>query len=226
MRRFSNIPAVGVIRSRLLVNALVDPDEAQRRLPHGLRPHVTEHGTVIGACLLDLADVRPRYTSAFPGVHLQAAAHRISVEWEANETIHVGVYVPARLTKSRTARVLGGRCFPGVHRRAATSLENDGSRIHWTVRPSSPEDFGVPVTARVVGEAIAVDAVGTGVCLAATVGLSPDHHGQLEEASMAPAHRNAAPVDIEEIDSDFIKGFTTATLAPSYLMRNVAVTWR
>jgi hypothetical protein len=41
----------GTIRSRLLVNALVDPDEAAQRLPDGLRPHVTSHGKVVGGCL-------------------------------------------------------------------------------------------------------------------------------------------------------------------------------
>jgi hypothetical protein len=41
----------GVIRRRLLVNAVVDPDEAAARLPVGLRPHVTDLGTVVGCCL-------------------------------------------------------------------------------------------------------------------------------------------------------------------------------
>lgn len=49
----------GTIRSRLLVNALVEPDEAARRLPTGLRPHIVGGGTVVGCCLLDIVDIRP-----------------------------------------------------------------------------------------------------------------------------------------------------------------------
>ena len=41
------------------MNALVDPDEAARHLPAGVRPHATGDGTVFGCCLVDLAGVRP-----------------------------------------------------------------------------------------------------------------------------------------------------------------------
>ena len=51
----------GTIRRRLLVNAVVDPDEAARRLPVGLRPHVTALGTVVGCCLLEIDRIRPAY---------------------------------------------------------------------------------------------------------------------------------------------------------------------
>ena len=43
----------------LLINAVVDPDEAAARLPVGLRPHVTDVGTVVGCCLLDVVRLRP-----------------------------------------------------------------------------------------------------------------------------------------------------------------------
>src|SRR5918994_217777 len=107
------------IRSRLLVNALVDPDEAAQRLPNGLRPHVTGEGTVVGCCLLDIVAIRPARLPAMVGTSLRAAAHRISVEWDDDSgATTVGVYVPLRLTHSWAAIAFGGRVLPGVHRRA------------------------------------------------------------------------------------------------------------
>ena len=98
---------VGTIRRRLLVNALVDPDEAAGHLPTGLRPHVTEGGTVIGCCLLDIDAIRPASLPAGVGSRLRAAAHRISVEWEDGAgATSVGVYVPVRHTDSRAATKL------------------------------------------------------------------------------------------------------------------------
>jgi hypothetical protein len=72
----------GNIRRRLLVNAVVDPDEAAGRLPPGLRPHVTAEGTVIGCCLLELDAIRPGGLPALAGRTLRAAAHRISADWD------------------------------------------------------------------------------------------------------------------------------------------------
>src|SRR2546422_10990160 len=113
----------GTIRRRLLVNAVVDPDEAARHLPAGLRPPEVTGGTVVGCCLLDIDSIRPASLPGIVGTRLRAAAHRISVEWEDEMgATTIGVYVPIRHTDSRAARVLGGRWFPGVHRRASIAL--------------------------------------------------------------------------------------------------------
>src|ERR671918_3138778 len=86
---------LGTIRRRLLVNVLVDPDEAARALPAGLRPHLTDGGTVVGCCLLDIADIRPAPLPRLLGTGLRAVAHRISVEWDDEfGATTVGVYVP------------------------------------------------------------------------------------------------------------------------------------
>lgn len=71
----------GTIRRRLLVNALVDPDQAARHLPAGLRPHEVNGGTLIG-CLLDIDSIRPASLPGNVGARLRGAAHRVSVEWE------------------------------------------------------------------------------------------------------------------------------------------------
>ena len=72
----------GTLRRRLLINAVVDPDEAAARLPVGLRPHVTDVGTVVGCCLLDVVRLRPAGLPAVAGIGMRAAAHRISAEWD------------------------------------------------------------------------------------------------------------------------------------------------
>jgi hypothetical protein len=130
----------GAIRRRLLVNALVDPEEAAPRLPPGVRPHVTEQGTVVGCCLLELADVRPAGLPAAVGVDIRAAANRISAEWEdAEGRTFVGVYVPLRRTDSLLAAAAGGRVFPGVHRRVPVEVRADADTLgHRRVLPGRP----------------------------------------------------------------------------------------
>ncbi len=223
MRRYSNASAVGRIRSRLLVNATVDPDEAQLRLPDGLRAHVTDGSVVIGCCLLDIVDIRPTRVRALPGLHLQAAAHRISITQPDGS---VGVFVPARLTNARTARALGGRVFPGVHRAAKTSLRYRGDRLDWSVEPRVASHAGVRVSTHSIGEPAEVCPTGSGVCIHATVGYSPGFDGSLESASMFPSHRTAYEVVIDDLQSDFIDSFASARLAASFLMRDVEVMWR
>lgn len=218
----------GTIRRRLLVNALVDPAEAARHLPVGLRPHVIGGGTVVGCCLLDIDSVRPASFPAGVGTRLRAAAHRVSVAWEdeAGATT-IGVYVPVRHTDSRAARVLGGRWFPGVHRSASVELVDDGRCLRWSVEPGDrATEYVISVHASITATSSSAlcEPIG-GTCLSAAVGLSPDHHGVLEAARMEPDHRRAQQVEIDDLDSAFLAGFTTAEPAPSYLMRDVEVTW-
>ncbi len=226
MRRYgSGERAVrGVLRRRLLVNAVVDPDEAARRLPAGLRPHETSLGTVVGCCLLDITDLRPRLVPAAAGIRQRAAAHRISVEWEndAGETI-VGVWVPGRRTDARLAVALGGRWFPGVHEPARVSLDLRPGGLSWRV--DDAREFFIDVDVSVpAANGDACDVV-AGTCLSATVGISADHRGGLEAARMQPDRRDAREVVVEKLESRFIESFRSAQLAPSYLMENIAVTW-
>ncbi len=218
----------GTIRSRLLVNALVDPDEAAQRLPHGLRPHVTGRGTVVGCCLLDIVAIRPARLPAMAGTSLRAAAHRISVEWDDDfGATTVGVYVPLRLTDSRAAIALGGRVFPGVHRRASIELTQSKERVAWSVvAGDDPGAYSISVEAskREVSLSARCEPIG-GTCLSAEVGLSPGHDKTLEAARMTPRHRSAQLVEVHHLASVFLGSFTTAEPAPSYLMRDVDVKW-
>lgn len=218
----------GTIRRRLLVNAVVDPGEAARRLPRGVRPHVTAGGTVIGCCLLEIEAIRPAGIPAVVGQRLRAAAHRISVEWDdgAGETV-TGVYVPVRHTDSRLAVALGGRWFPGVHERAHIEVLASESDLRWRADPFEAVGLGIRIAASVSGEAVAgamCDQV-EATCLGASVGVSPDRRDRLEAARMEPAHRDARVVSIDELESDFIDSFSTARLSSSYLMCDADFTW-
>jgi hypothetical protein len=218
----------GTIRRRLLVNAVVDPDEAARRLPQGVRPHVTAGGTVVGCCLLEIESLRPAGLPAFVGQRLRAAAHRISVEWDdgAGETV-TGVYVPVRHTDSRPALALGGRWFPGVHERAHIEVLASEFDLWWRVDPFEAVGLGIRVAVSVSPDAVAsamCDQVGA-TCLGASIGVSPGRRGLLEAARMEPAHRDAQAVTIESLESGFLDGFSSARLSLSYLMCDANVTW-
>jgi hypothetical protein len=218
----------GTIRRRLLVNAVVDPDEAATRLPPGVRPHVAGSGTVVGCCLLDVEHVRPADLPASAGRTLRAAAHRISVDWEdcSGATV-TGVYVPLRHSDSRAAIVLGGRWFPGVHERARVAVSASDRHVRWVSHPVGAADrLGIRVAVSVpVAESPEDDDPVGRTCLSALVGLSPDHRGVLEAARMEPVRRDATAVTVEILDSAFLDGFSTARAATSYLMRDVDVSW-
>ena len=226
MRASPRAPAVrGTVRRRLLINAVVDPEEAARHLPPGLRPHVTAAGTVVGCCLLDIEHLRPAPLPAPLGVAFRAAAHRISAEWENDEgELVVGVYVPERRTDSRLAVALGGRWFPGVHQPAAIVFRDTADGFTWSIRGG---DFSIAARVRLRDDAasdLTCDPI-AGACVGADVGLSTNHHGVLEGARMAPSARTVHEVEVVALDSTFIAGFATATPAPAYLMEHVAVVW-
>jgi Uncharacterized conserved protein (COG2071) len=219
----------GTLRRRLLINAVVDPDEAAARLPAGLRPHVTDVGTVVGCCLLDVVRLRPVGLPPVAGIGMRAAAHRISAEWDdsSGQTI-VGVYVPTRMTDARTAVLAGGRLFPGVHHPARVAVRETQGTLTWSVAARSADDpSSVRVAARPAPRSTGVECsepVG-GTCLTAVVGLSPGRSGGLEAVRMEPDRRTARRVEIDDLDSTFLAGFATAAAAPAYLMEDVAVRW-
>ena len=220
----------GTIRRRLLVNAFVDPVEAAGRLPDGVRPHVTDQGTVVGCCMLDIADIRPMGMPAAVGLELKAAAHRISVEWDDPDAAQpvTGVFVPVRHSPSRAARMMGGRLFPGVHERAVIASDLDGEDLRWTVKAANGDGaFDMTVTARVPNiDATDPSEIAGMTCIGATLGLSPDRRGRLETARMTPDVGRARPVEITELRSSFVSGFGSAQAATSYLMTDVDVAWR
>lgn len=215
------------IRYRLLVNALADPEEVAPRLPDGLRPHATSEGCVIGHCLVDLDHVRAAPVPRRAGIKLRAVAHRMSVEWDTpHGDVAVGVYVPTRHTDSLPGCALGGRWFPGVHRRAATSVEQIRDRVVWTVDPAANAEFRLHVSADLSGDPAdpASDSVAA-VCLLPTQGMSPGHDGAPEAVQMLAKLQCGQVVQVRDLQSAFIDGFETARPATSFVARDVEVAW-
>ncbi|WP_335983815.1 DUF2071 domain-containing protein [Streptomyces sp. CA2R106] len=138
-----------VIERRLLVNYRVAPDAAARLLPGPLRPQLVHGYAVAGICLLRLGHVRPAWAPKAFGLRSENAAHRIAVEWDGQDGVESGVYIPRRDTASRLNVWAGGRLFPGEHGRAhfevhetpgqlrvALATWDGDTRVDVTVEPS------------------------------------------------------------------------------------------
>jgi hypothetical protein len=124
------IPVIqGLIRRRLLVNYRADPDVVQRLLPAPFRPKRHQGFAVAGVCLIRLENIRPRGAPALLGLHSENAAHRFAVEWEEDDGLHEGVFIPRRDTGSRLNHWAGGRIFPGKHGLATFSVTDRDGRI-------------------------------------------------------------------------------------------------
>jgi hypothetical protein len=108
----------GVIDRRLLLNFRVDPDVATRIVPPPFRVNTSKGPAIAGICLIRLTELRPRGFPRHLGITTESAAHRFAVEWETDDTLGHGVYIPRRDTDSRLSVLLGGRLFPGEHHRA------------------------------------------------------------------------------------------------------------
>jgi Uncharacterized conserved protein (COG2071) len=116
------------IERRLLVNYRVDADVVARLLPEPFRPMTLSGSAVAGICLIRLSGLRPATASGRVGLISENAAHRIAVEWETDEGIAHGVYIPRRDTSSLLTTLAGGRLFPGIHQRARFRVEEAGGR--------------------------------------------------------------------------------------------------
>ncbi|PAY16041.1 hypothetical protein CKO51_28915 [Rhodopirellula sp. SM50] len=113
------IPIIrGLIDRRVLVNFRVDPEVLARVCPPPFRPQIVNGYGVAGICLIRLKQIRPKHLPSFLGVASENAAHRIAVQWDANDVVQSGVYIPRRDTSSLMTAFAGGRLFPGVHHRA------------------------------------------------------------------------------------------------------------
>lgn len=124
----------GVIERRVLVNYRVDKDVLQRVLPAPFRVKTVAGAGIAGICLIRLRGVRPRFLPAALGLSSENAAHRIAVEWDTDDGVREGVYVPRRDTSSWINTMLGGRLFPGEHHRATFAVTDDDRGISIDLR--------------------------------------------------------------------------------------------
>src|SRR5262245_35317357 len=143
------VPAVeGIIERRLLVNYRVDLGALTGILPRPFRPKLAAGYAIAGICLIRLARVRPRGLPGAFGLRSENAAHRIAVEWDADGRTHEGVYIPRRDSDSRVNVFVGGRVFPGVHRRAVCTVSESGDRLAVALR-SDDDGMYVSIAGRI-----------------------------------------------------------------------------
>ncbi|MCY0978457.1 hypothetical protein PGH12_03555 [Chryseobacterium wangxinyae] len=66
----------------------------------------------------------------FLGVNSENGAHRIAVEWDENDEVKSGVYIPRRDTSLLLNTFVGGRIFPGKHHLAKFNVKEGAGNYH------------------------------------------------------------------------------------------------
>ena len=125
------------LRRRLLISYRVQPEVAGGLLPEGFRPQLIGGSALAGVCVLGLEAVRPHWSRVQRGLRSENAAHRMAVEWDGPDGIERGVFIFQRHSSSWLPVLLGGRLFPGVHRRARFAVGESAGRYALTMRAGS-----------------------------------------------------------------------------------------
>lgn len=87
----------------------------QKLVPAPFRPKLYQGKAIVGICLIRLKNIKPKGLPDFLGVSSENGAHRIAVEWDEEDQIKEGVYVPRRDTSLKLNAWVGGHLFPGKH---------------------------------------------------------------------------------------------------------------
>jgi hypothetical protein len=90
-------------------------------------------------CFLRLGHIRPTGMPRVLGLRTENVAHRLAVEWDADEGTRVGVFVPRRDTDSRIASLAGGKVFPGRYDLARFSVKESEGRVHIEVQSNDSQ---------------------------------------------------------------------------------------
>jgi len=199
----------GVIKRRLLVNFRVDPEVVRRILPEGLEPKLHNGYAVAGICLIRLYAIRPAMDPLPLGFSSENAAHRVAVLWRSDGGGWAeGVFIPRRHTNSSVILALGGRLFPGLHKRAWFEVNDTTERISMKVEAVAG-DMKVVVQARssaglppgsVFESLEAASAFFRGGALGYSPGREP---GSLEGLRLITPDWRVAPLDVSHVYSSW-----------------------
>ena len=225
----------GIIARRLLVNYRVDPDVIAALLPSPFRPKLVRGSAIAGICLIRLQHIRPHGLPALLGLTSENAAHRIAVEWEEDDQLREGVYIPRRDTSSRLNTLVGGRLFPGLHHHARFTTTERSDRISITL---ASDDGAVQVfVAGRPAATLPAQSVFGSLDEASTffergsVGYSvtrdPDRFDGLELRSR---YWQVVPFTVEHVETSFFGNAAlfppgSATFDCALLMRGIAHEW-
>jgi hypothetical protein len=200
----------GVIKRRLLVNFRVDPEVIQRFLPEGLSPKLQGDHAIAGICLIRLEQIRPSLILWPVGLSGENAAHRVAVTWrDADGADREGVYIPMRHTNSSLILMVGGRIFPGVHRRAVFDVADTGTDIDISIRATAG-DMDVALRGKAAeqlpaGSAFPSLAAASEFFRGGSVGYSPGRdRGRLEGLKLVSPNWRVDPLAISDVHSSWI----------------------
>lgn len=147
-----HLPAMrGVIDRRMLVNFRCDPASLARLVPAPFRPKLIRGWGMAGICLIRLKELRPRWFAMPLGFNSENAAHRIAVQWDEDDVLREGVFIPRRDTNSKLNNMAGGRLFPGMHHFARFDIWESPNRFKLEMH-SEDGEVRVRVAARVADE--------------------------------------------------------------------------
>ena len=138
------IPTIhGFIDRRILINFTVDPQYVQKILPSPFRPKVYNGKAIVGICLIRLKNIQPKGLPDFMGVNSENGAHRIAVEWNENNEVKSGVYIPRRDTSLQLNALVGGRIFPGKHYLAKFNVKESNGNYHIDFKSSDDTEISI-----------------------------------------------------------------------------------
>jgi hypothetical protein len=226
----------GVIKRRLLVNFRVDPEVIQRLLPEGLSPKLQGDHAIAGICLIRLEQIRPSLIAWPIGLSGENAAHRVAVRWrDADGADREGVYIPMRHTNSRLILMVGGRIFPGVHKRATFDVADSGTGIDISIRAIAG-DMDVALRGKSAeqlpaGCAFPSLAAASEFFRGGSVGYSPGRdRGRLEGLKLVSPKWRVDPLAISEVHSSWLSDTSrfpagSTEFDCALVMRDIAHHW-
>lgn len=231
-----NFPIIrGEIDRRLLVNYRVDPEVVSQILPSPFRPQLVAGHAVAGICLIRLKQLRPAMLPSFVGLGSENAAHRFAVEWDSEDGVRTGVFVPRRDTSSRLATLAGGRIFPGIQHRATFDVQEAADQISIEMQ-SDDGSAQLLVKGREASELPADSVFGSTETAsqffeAGSLGYSPDQSGHcLEGLELRAVNWQVQPFSIANVESSYFSDravFPEGSVAFDHalLMRGITHSW-
>ncbi len=225
----------GTIRRRILVNFRVDPNVAQRRLPHGFVPKLSAGYAVAGVCLIRLENERPSRVPAWLGLSSENAAHRFGAYRIDGDLREDCVYIARRHSGSLANLALGGRIFPGEHHAARFAVRDETGCIDLTM--AAPDGYAVQVRARrasamPTGSVFASVADASRYFRGGSIGYSETRSGtSLDGLELGATRWEIAPLDVGFVRSSYFddrEWFPRGTIEfdSALLMTDIDHEWR
>ena len=228
------IPTIhGFIDRRILVNFTANPEDVQRILPAKFRPKLVSGKAVVGICLIRLKQIKPKGFPAFMGVSSENGAHRIAVEWDTENGIAEGVYIPRRDSSLALNALLGGRVFPGRHHLTRFDVRESGSSYH--VEFTSKDQTHISIDAEET-DALPADSIFRSIDEASdffkggAAGYSPNQN-KLDGLLLDAYNWTVRPLAVSQVRSSFFEDKAvfpegSVKFDNALLMRNVEHEWR